>query len=98
MFIDGIENLFFKMDYGHIDKEKQKKIPSSSIFDNSFRSKGFGDALRGRLHQEKKAVFYGIVRNPHSLSYECTLGDYHYLFYSDNFMKVIIDSERDVVL
>lgn len=94
IFIDGIEDLLFRIDYGHINKEEQKKIPSSAIFDGSFRSKGFGDALRGRLHQEKRAVFYGIVRNPDSLPYECTLGDYHYLFYSENFMKIRLKSEH----
>lgn len=77
-FIDGIEELFFNMDYGHIDKEEIEQILNSW-------DKGFGTALRSNLHQTHNGVVYGRVRNLDGIEYGATLGSYHYLFYAGNF-------------
>jgi len=85
IFIDGIEELFFKMDYGHLNENSRKKLLSDSYADQPNHN-GFGNCLRN-LHQNDTAIFYGIVRNKRSIEYKTTLGNYNYLFYADNFKK-----------
>ena len=89
IFIEGIEELFFKMDYGHLNEEGRKKLLTSSFMEQPL-SKGFGDCLRGSLHQTKNGIFYGTVRNSQGIPFEATFGNYHYLFYSENFMEIYL--------
>jgi hypothetical protein len=77
IFIDGIEQLFFNMDYD---------INNTNDWD-----KGFGNNLRGELHQENSAVFYGTVRNANGIEFAKTLGRYDYLFYAENFMQYPVE-------
>lgn len=86
-FINGIEELFFNMDYGHLDrKELERRI---NTFDESLPfCQKFSSSLREQLHQTGKGVFYGIIKSTDSLDYRCTMAEYHYLFYADNFKPV----------
>src|SRR3989339_534970 len=82
-FIDGIENLFFKFDYSHLDEEGRKKLLSIDFWEQPL-PKGFGNHLRN-LHQFREGIFYGLVKNTESLEFKSTLGNYNYLFYNGNF-------------
>ena len=82
-FIDGIEDLFFKFDYSHLDEEGRKKLLSINFLEQPL-PKGFGNHLRN-LHQSGKGIFYGLVKNTESLEFKSTLGNYNYLFYNENF-------------
>lgn len=84
IFIDGIEDLFFNMDFGHLDKKEAKKIFGLNFLDQP-TPKGFGNNLRAHLHQSGLGIFYGSVLNPKSMQCNATLNNYHYLFYSENF-------------
>ena len=84
IFINGIEDLFFKMDYSHLTKEDQRKVLSEDLMEQPLPN-GFGDCLRAHLHQAKRAIFYGTVRNTEEIEFMTTLGNYNYLFYNGNF-------------
>lgn len=86
IFIDGIEELFFKMDYGHLDEEDRKKLLTGGFMEQPL-PKGFGNCLRGHIHHAKTGIFYGTVRNTEGIQFGATLGNYPYLFYSENFMN-----------
>lgn len=83
IFIDGIEELFFNMDYGHFNKKELEQIFTQW-------DKGFGTALRSGLHQTLDGVFYGSVRKTDGIEYAETLGRYHYLFYAGNFRPMMV--------
>ena len=87
IFIDGIEKLFFKIDFGNLDKLQLINLFSLG---NQPLPNGFGDCLRGELHQTNSAIFYGIVSDSSGIEYLATLGNYEYLFYQDNFRQVNI--------
>jgi hypothetical protein len=52
------------------------------------KTKGFGNHLRGHLHQFHKGIFLGTVKNEHGVEFKSTLGNYHYAFYEHNFKNV----------
>ncbi len=87
IFIDGIEELFFKMDYSHLDEEGRKKLLTGDLMKVP-GDKGFGNCLREYLNQNlaAKGLFCGSVKNTGGIEYRATLGNYHYLFYCGNFM------------
>ena len=83
IFIDGIEELLFKMDYSHLkDKERKNFNLEQPI------PRGFGNCLRGDLHQTNRGIFYGTVRDIKKIDYLATLGNYNYLFYEGNFRQI----------
>jgi hypothetical protein len=84
IFIDRIEELFFNLDYGPLDDRVKQKLLNSDFLEQPI-SQGFGNALRAHLHQEQRGLFFGIVRNTESFEFLATLGNYHYLFYEENF-------------
>ena len=86
IFVDGMEELLFRMDYAHLDAPEQKAFSKGVMEQPS--PKGFGNCLRANLHQTKRGVFCGTVKNPDSLQYQATLGNYNYLFYAENFRPV----------
>lgn len=94
-FIDGIEELFFKLDYGHLDEESRKNVLSGDFMDQHFLPRGFGDCLRSHLHQTGTGIFYGTVRNSGGIQFQATLGNYYYLFYDENFMNHTLFSFRN---
>jgi len=76
IFVEGIEELLFKLDFPNgLNK----------------REEGIGNSLRGGLHQTKKAIFCGNVKNDKSIAYKSTLGNYGYMFYEGNFAIQIIE-------
>lgn len=81
-FIDGVEELFFKMDYSHLDEEDRKIVTGDF---KRLHPRGFGNCLRGYLHQTGKGIFYGTVRDTEGIQFKATLGNYHYAFYNGNF-------------
>jgi hypothetical protein len=83
IFIDGIDELFFKMDYAHLDEAGLEKLFTGNYLERPHH-KGFGNCLRD-LHQYGTAIFYGIVKDKDSVAYRATLGDSRYLFYAENF-------------
>lgn len=85
-FIDGLEELFFKMDYGNLDEKDMQTVLTKSRSQAPLPN-GFGNALRSCLHQRNKGIFYGTVHDTKSREFKATLGNYHYLFYSENFMN-----------
>jgi len=86
IFIDGFEKLLFRMDYGSYDEKQLGEIRQNVLRgDINLRDKGFGTSLRAALHQAKAGVILGLIRDPHSVEYALTLGNYFYMFYSDNF-------------
>lgn len=89
IFIKGMENLLFKIDYGHLSQKDIKKILTKSYMDRPV-SRGFGNHLRGNLHQAQKGIFIGTVENADGIEFKTTLGNYHYLFYADNFRNLHI--------
>ncbi|MGV8087059.1 MAG: hypothetical protein ACP5N1_05510 [Candidatus Woesearchaeota archaeon] len=91
IFIDGIEELFFKMDYGHLNEKERGKLFNVNFMDRPMNN-GFGDSLR-ILHQLGSASFCGVVRDTESIEFKATLGNYHYLFYSGNFMNYLVDED-----
>ena len=84
IFIDGIEKLLFKIDYGNLAAQSVKKLLTANFFEQPLPN-GFGNCLRGYLHQTSKGVFYCAVHDYNSTEYNATLGNYSYLFYSENF-------------
>jgi|GEM_PF-6141684 len=86
IFIDGIEELFFKMDYGHLNKKDLKRVLNGKYMNRPL-SRGFGNCLRGHLHQAGTGIFYGRVRDDKGMQYQTTLGNYDYLFYRGNFRE-----------
>lgn len=85
IFIDGIDNLFFNLDYGHLDAESIERLlkdnaphHSSSMIITSFR------AYRDE-YTELSSFFYGTVWNRDSKEYKLTLENYHYPFNAMNF-------------
>ncbi len=84
IFMDGIEELFFKMDF-NLNKKDTTQLLSGRYMQGP-SSNGFGNSLRN-LHQLGTGIFYGIVRNKDSLAFKATLGNYHYLFNGENFQK-----------
>ncbi len=93
IFIDGIEELFFKLDYGHLDEAGLKDVLAGRFMKRPL-SKGFGDCLRGFLHQTGKGIFYGTVRDTAGTPFATTIGNYDYLFYGENFMPVRVQDEH----
>ncbi len=86
IFIKGIEELFFTMDYGHLDEEGRKKLMNYfTPFTELPLPKGFGDCLRGYLHQTGNGICYGSVMNTKRMEVAATLLNYQYLFYGENF-------------
>ena len=55
------------------------------------KDKGFGTALRSRLINTRRGVFYGSVRDPEGIEAITTLKNYDYLFYGGNFMPIFIE-------
>lgn len=86
IFIDGIEELFFKMDFGHLNEDEVTKVMIAGSWERRPLPKGFGDCLRGYLHQTRDGIFYGAARNYESPQFQATLGNPGYLFYALNFM------------
>lgn len=84
-FIDGIAEFLFRMDYGHLDEEGIERIFNYPSYTQT-SPRGFGSCLRAELHQAKKGIFCGTVRNAKGLEHRTTLGNYYYLFYSGNFL------------
>ncbi len=80
IFIDGVEELFFNMDYWHLSLEEINKVITSHLIEQPL-PKGFGDCLRAHLHHTQRAIFYGTVRNEEGIQFKTTLGNYDYLFY-----------------
>jgi len=89
-FILGMEELLFKMDYRHLNKTSLQKLLTGDFMEQPL-PKGFGDCVRGSLHQTGKGIFYGTVRNPNNIKFRSTLGNYNYLFYCENFYNFFID-------
>lgn len=89
IFIDGIDELFFKMDYCHLDETGIKKLLNRNFFEQPL-PRGFGNCLRARLHQTNNGIFYGAVWDYKSIQYRATLGNYHYTFFALNFMPRIL--------
>jgi hypothetical protein len=52
------------------------------------KTRGFGNHLRGNLHQSQKGIFIGTVKNEHGVEFKSTLGNCHYAFYEHNFRNV----------
>ncbi len=86
IFIDGIEELFFNMDFGHLDEKEIEKIFSIDFLEQPVAA-GFGNNLRAHLHQSGLGIFYGSVLDPAGRKYNATLNNYHYLFYAHNFRQ-----------
>lgn len=91
-FIDGLEELLFRMDFGYLGDNGGK---SNFDFKDQPLSRGFGDCLRGRLHQTNRAIFYGLVRNMESIDYRATLGNNNYMFYEKNFRTYYLWSDSE---
>ncbi len=91
IFIDGIEKLFFKMDFDHLDEENKTKLSARDFMERPLPN-NFGNYLRAALHQRSEAVFYGTIHDTKGIEYGLTLGNYHYLFYADNFMPIDIST------
>lgn len=89
IFIDGIEELFFNMDYDHLDEKGRHQLLTGGFMDQPL-SRGFGNALRSCLHQTGQGIIYGTVRNTDGIKCAATLENYHYLFYKENFMHLFI--------
>ena len=88
-FIDGIEELLFKIDYGHLTWADKLKLLDKNPYERPL-SKGFGKCLRGHLHQTTKGIFYGTVKTEEGIQYMATLGNVHYQFYAGNFAISIL--------
>ncbi|MCK5300188.1 MAG: hypothetical protein KAJ54_03475 [Candidatus Aenigmarchaeota archaeon] len=97
IFIDGIDELLFKMDYSHLDQEGRKKVLSDRYMEQP-SPKGFGDCLRAYLHQTGKGIFYGSVGNVDSIENKATLGNPHYLFYGRNFRPFVVEGSNSKTL
>mgnify|MGYP001568132253 CR=1 FL=1 len=95
IFIEGIEELFFKMDYGHLDDDKLKNFFRRGYLEQPGH-RMFGNCLRGSLPQTGNAIFFGSVRNNKGIEYATTLGNYHYMFYSGNFGNFHIKSDQEI--
>ncbi len=87
ILINGIEELLFKLDFSHLKKSDYLKIPIAG----SVISQEFGDSLRKSIFGTKKGVFCGSVKDCESMEYRDTLGNYNYLFYSENFGTLQIE-------
>lgn len=85
-FIDGIEKLFFNMDYRNLDKQKLRMVMTKASYDQPL-PRGFGDCLRGYLHQTGKGIFFGSVRDTESIEFKTTMLNMGYLFYCGNFRE-----------
>jgi hypothetical protein len=87
IFIDGIENLLYKLDLYALSEEKQKEVIDSGKSDNLFH---FSSALRAALCTPNKGNIVGVVNNFESIEYKFTLGTYHYLLNADNFGHIVL--------
>ena len=85
VFVDGMEELLFKLDFPNYESSDFKKIRS----DGSSGSQLFGNTLRADLFN-KGAVFLGTIKDLESTAFKTTLGNYNYMFYLGNFgdMKI----------
>lgn len=90
IFIEGIEELFFKFDYAHLDEEGIKRVLGYTL--EAPIERGFGSCLRAYLHQEPKGIFYGTVRDEESIAYQTMLGNGHYMFFNGNFLNHDVES------
>jgi hypothetical protein len=72
IFIEGIEELFFKLDF-----------PSGP----SKLDRGFGNCLRS-LWSARKANFCGTIKSKDSPAFLSTMENYDYLFYRRNFREI----------
>ncbi len=95
-FIDGIEELFFKIDYGHLEEESRKNVLTGDFMDQQLLPRGFGDCLRGYLHQTGNGIFYGTVRDSRGIKFQATLGNHYYLFYNENFMNHTVVGDQSL--
>lgn len=100
IFVDGIEQLLFKLDFPGLDKpfirryadmirkraDEEHYTPIELPMD-----KGFGASIRARLHQNKAGVICGTVIDNASIDYAATLGNYNYMYYDQNFRLVYVD-------
>ncbi|MEK6816023.1 MAG: hypothetical protein AABY09_00280, partial [Nanoarchaeota archaeon] len=84
--IDGIDELFFKMDFGHLNENEIAQAMSPMSWEDRPLPKGFGNCLRRYLHQTRDGIFYGAARNYESPQFQMTLANPGYLFYALNFM------------
>lgn len=86
IFIDGIDKLFFNMDYSHLSEAKIKKLSKT----HSYRpGQLFGNNLRSKFLQVEKGIIYGTVKNPKGIEYLTTLGTPGYACYNGNFSFLI---------
>ncbi|MFA6089206.1 MAG: hypothetical protein WC755_05050, partial [Candidatus Woesearchaeota archaeon] len=85
IFIEGIENLFFNMDYYLTELDRINFNPNDETLKTKYGN--FGNTLRKGLFTPHNGIIYGSVKDKNSKEYNYTLGNYDYLFYVDNFMK-----------
>lgn len=104
IFIDGIEELFFNLDYGnHADflklnfKDFSDGNRDSPELDKMFkilRSQKYTPIMRSLWNQFTEgdgARIHGVIRKYDGLESVCTLRNYDYLFYEGNFCPVQVD-------
>lgn len=85
IFIEGIEELFFKMDFPQADWATISRTASFG--------RNFGNSLRANLHQTDLGTFFGTVRDMEGVACQATLNNYHYMFYADNFKQFKVREE-----
>lgn len=91
LLIEGIEELFFEREYGYLsEEEKQKLVNQRDLFEGT-RSLGLGNSLRAYLHQSKRGIIFGTVKDENSIQYRITFGDYSYAFFQGNFRLINVN-------
>ncbi len=105
IFVDGLDTLFFNLDYGkHADFLKanvevlseEHKIDETTVnkIEKILTLDKYTSRLRSKWHQvsqDKGARIHGLMRNNDSPECRYTLSRYDYMFYGGNFCPAFMD-------